>query len=141
MFKKIENKIKEIALRIHKQNSKDNNIYEDSKLNSFVEGFLNSNFKISSVKKSPGVKKPTAPFTTSTLQQEASRKLGFSVLRTMSAAQKLYEQGFITYMRTDSVNLSDQAHKEIKSTIENNFGNQYYLKRNFFFLLIIWNLF
>ncbi len=107
------------------------NISEDSKLNSFVEGFLNSNFKISSVKKSPGVKKPTAPFTTSTLQQEASRKLGFSVLRTMSAAQKLYEQGFITYMRTDSVNLSDQAHKEIKSTIENNFGNQYYLKRNF----------
>ena len=107
------------------------NISEDSELNSFVEGFLNSNFKISSVKKSPGVKKPTAPFTTSTLQQEASRKLGFSVLRTMSAAQKLYEQGFITYMRTDSVNLSDQAHKEIKSTIENNFGNQYYLKRNF----------
>ena len=107
------------------------NISEDSELNSFVEGFLNSNFKISSVKKSPGLKKPTAPFTTSTLQQEASRKLGFSVLRTMSAAQKLYEQGFITYMRTDSVNLSDQAHKEIKSTIENNFGNQYYLKRDF----------
>ena len=107
------------------------NISEDSELNSFVEGFLNSNFKISSVKKSPGVKKPTAPFTTSTLQQEASRKLGFSVLRTMSAAQKLYEQGFITYMRTDSVNLSDQAHKEIKSTIENNFGTQYYLKRDF----------
>ena len=49
----------------------------------------------------------------------------------MSAAQKLYEQGFITYMRTDSVNLSDQAHKEIKSTIENNFGTQYYLKRNY----------
>ena len=49
----------------------------------------------------------------------------------MSAAQKLYEQGFITYMRTDSVNLSDQAHKEIKSTIENNFGPQYYLKRNY----------
>lgn len=107
------------------------NIYEDSELNSFVEGFLNANFKISSVKKSPGVKKPTAPFTTSTLQQEASRKLGFSVSRTMSAAQKLYEQGFITYMRTDSVNLSDQAHKEMKSTIENIFGNQYYLKRNY----------
>ena len=107
------------------------NISENSELNSFVEGFLNTNFKISSVKKSPGVKKPTAPFTTSTLQQEASRKLGFSVSRTMSAAQKLYEQGFITYMRTDSVNLSDQAHKEIKSTIENNFGPQYYLKRNY----------
>ncbi len=107
------------------------NVSENSELNSFVEGFLNTNFKISSVKKSPGVKKPTAPFTTSTLQQEASRKLGFSVSRTMSAAQKLYEQGFITYMRTDSVNLSDQAHKEIKSTIENNFGPQYYLKRNY----------
>ena len=107
------------------------NISENSELNSFVEGFLNTNFKVSSVKKSPGVKKPTAPFTTSTLQQEASRKLGFSVSRTMSAAQKLYEQGFITYMRTDSVNLSDQAHKEIKSTVENNFGTQYYLKRNY----------
>ncbi|MBT27339.1 MAG: DNA topoisomerase I, partial [Flavobacteriaceae bacterium] len=107
------------------------NINEDSEFNSFVEGFINADFNISSVKKSPGVKKPTAPFTTSTLQQEASRKLGFSVSRTMSAAQKLYEQGFITYMRTDSVNLSEQAHKEIKSTIENNFGSQYYLKRNY----------
>ena len=107
------------------------NISENSEINSFVEGFLNATFKISSVKKSPGVKKPTAPFTTSTLQQEASRKLGFSVSRTMSAAQKLYEQGFITYMRTDSVNLSDQAHKEIKSTVENNFGPKYYLKRNY----------
>ena len=107
------------------------NINEDSEFNSFVEGFINADFNISSVKKSPGVKKPTAPFTTSTLQQEASRKLGFSVSRTMSAAQKLYEQGFITYMRTDSVNLSVQAHKEIKATIENNFGPQYYLKRNY----------
>lgn len=107
------------------------NIYEDSELNPFVEGFLTANFKITSLTNSPGVKKPTAPFTTSTLQQEASRKLGFSVSRTMSAAQKLYEKGFITYMRTDSVNISDQAHKEIKSTIENEFGKQYYLKRNY----------
>ena len=73
-------------------------------------------FQFKSVAKKPIEKKPTPPFTTSTLQQEASRKLGFSVSRTMSAAQKLYEQGHITYMRTDSVNLSDQAISSIKET-------------------------
>ena len=81
--------------------------------------------------KKPIEKKPTPPFTTSTLQQEASRKLGFSVSRTMSAAQKLYEQGHITYMRTDSVNLSNQAIKAIKETINNKFGEKYFSQRIF----------
>ena len=68
---------------------------------------------------------PAAPFTTSTLQQEASRKLGFSVSRTMQNAQRLYEAGLITYMRTDSVNLSKQALGQAASVIESNYGKEY----------------
>ena len=78
---------------------------------SFLEACSNSTFTISSLTKKPAKKSPTAPFTTSTLQQEASRKLGFTVGQTMSLAQKLYESGKITYMRTDSMNLSDDAIK------------------------------
>ena len=76
-------------------------------------------------KKKPASKAPAAPFTTSTLQQEASRKLGFSVTRTMQNAQRLYEAGLISYMRTDSVNLSKQALRQAASVIEKNYGKQY----------------
>ncbi|MDG1189404.1 MAG: DNA topoisomerase, partial [Flavobacteriales bacterium] len=72
----------------------------------FLNSCASSDFSISSLKKKPAKKSPSAPFTTSTLQQEASRKIGFTVGQTMSVAQKLYESGKITYMRTDSVNLS-----------------------------------
>ena len=68
-----------------------------------------SSYSVQSLEKKPAKKSPAAPFTTSTLQQEASRKLGFSVGQTMSVAQKLYEAGKITYMRTDSTNLSNEA--------------------------------
>ena len=91
--------------------------------------FLNQNieaqFYIDSIEKRPATKSPAAPFTTSTLQQEASRKLGFSVSRTMQNAQQLYEDGLITYMRTDSVNLSKQALAQAASVIESNYGKQY----------------
>ena len=91
--------------------------------------FLNQNieaqFHIDSIEKKPATKAPAAPFTTSTLQQEASRKLGFSVSRTMQNAQRLYEAGLITYMRTDSVNLSKQALEQAASVIESNYGKQY----------------
>ena len=91
--------------------------------------FLNQNieaqFHIDSIEKKPATKAPSAPFTTSTLQQEASRKLGFSVSRTMQNAQRLYEAGLITYMRTDSVNLSKQALGQAASVIESNYGKQY----------------
>ena len=83
------------------------------------------NSTFSRLKKSPQLKKPAAPFTTSTLQQEASLKLGFSVSRTMSVAQRLYESGHITYMRTDSVNLSKTAMDGAKNSIISNFGEQY----------------
>ena len=107
------------------------NTVKDENFESFINEFLSSNYKVSSVTKNPTEKKPTPPFTTSTLQQEAARKLGFSVSRTMSAAQKLYEQGHITYMRTDSVNLSNQAIKSIKKTIIERFGLNYFFERSF----------
>jgi DNA topoisomerase-1 len=84
-----------------------------------------SEFHISSMQKKPAKKSPAAPFTTSTLQQEASRKLGFSVGQTMSVAQKLYEAGKITYMRTDSMNLSDTAVKSAGEQISKLYGEEY----------------
>jgi DNA topoisomerase-1 len=98
-----------------------------------AEIFLNecngSDFTISALEKSPGKKSPAAPFTTSTLQQEASRKLSFSVSQTMVVAQKLYESGRITYMRTDSVNLSDIAVNQAKDTISSIYGPEFAEKR------------
>jgi len=94
-----------------------------------VESFLDScktaSFTVSDIEKKPGKKSPSAPFTTSTLQQEASRKLGFSVTRTMQIAQKLYEAGKITYMRTDSVNLSQDAINAAKAEITKEYGEKY----------------
>ena len=98
---------------------------------SFLEACSNSNFTISSLTKKPAKKSPTAPFTTSTLQQEASRKLGFTVGQTMSVAQKLYESGKITYMRTDSMNLSNDAIKSAVGFIESNYGSEYFKSRKF----------
>ncbi len=90
-----------------------------------------ASFNITDVVKKPGKKSPAAPFTTSTLQQEASRKLGFSVAQTMTIAQKLYESGKITYMRTDSVSLSSMAIGAAKNVILNEFGEKYLKTRNF----------
>ena len=84
-----------------------------------------ADFVIDDVKQKPATKSPTAPFTTSTLQQEASLKLGFSVSRTMSVAQRLYEAGKITYMRTDSVNFSETALTSAKEEIERAYGKEY----------------
>jgi DNA topoisomerase I len=100
-----------------------------------VEEFLNkcrnADFTVESLEKKPFKKTPSAPFTTSTLQQEASRKLRFSVSKTMMVAQRLYEAGKISYMRTDSVNLSDFAQEAAKQAIHNDFGTQYWNKRQF----------
>jgi DNA topoisomerase-1 len=91
----------------------------------FLEKCKNATFNIKNLEVKPAEKSPAAPFTTSTLQQEASRKLGFGVTATMSVAQKLYEHGFITYMRTDSVNLSETAIQNAKENILNNYGERY----------------
>ena len=100
-----------------------------------VTAFLQKNsdavFNVSSKETKPAKKSPTAPFTTSTLQQEAARKLYFSVSKTMTLAQRLYESGLITYMRTDSVNLSKEAQSAALSTITSRYGEDYAQARNF----------
>ncbi|MEL0184143.1 MAG: type I DNA topoisomerase [Bacteroidota bacterium] len=103
----------------------------EAKAKEILEKSLDSNFSVSSVEKKPFKKSSSAPFTTSTLQQEASRKLGFSVSRTMSAAQRLYESGHITYMRTDSVNLSDDALNNAAKVISSFYGENYHKRKKF----------
>ena len=97
----------------------------------YLEACKTAIFHVDSVETKPTTRKPAPPFTTSTLQQEASRKLGFSVSQTMSVAQKLYEHGLITYMRTDSVNLSDLAIRTAKAVICETLGEKYSKPRNF----------
>lgn len=97
----------------------------------FLEKNIKADFSVSKLDKKPAKKSPSAPFTTSTLQQEASRKLYFSVGRTMQVAQRLYEAGLITYMRTDSVNLSGEAITAAKDAIVKNYGEKYSKVRSF----------
>ncbi|HEX7365645.1 MAG TPA: type I DNA topoisomerase [Pelobium sp.] len=97
----------------------------------FLQDCVKASFKINSLDIKPLKRNPAAPFTTSTLQQEASRKLGFSVSRTMTVAQKLYETGKITYMRTDSVNLSETAIQGAAKEIKSAYGDNYLQPRNF----------
>ena len=105
--------------------------YSVEEVKNFLEKNYNSIFNISSIDKKPAKKSPTPPFTTSTLQQEASRKLGFGVTRTMSTAQKLYEAGLITYMRTDSVTISNEAKSSIVQKIESKYGEDYVNLRDY----------
>ena len=97
----------------------------------FLESCRGAQHEVSSIETKPATKKPTAPFTTSTLQQEASRKLSFSVSRTMGVAQRLYEAGLITYMRTDSTNLSDLALDAAAAQINSTYGEAYAQRRTF----------
>lgn len=97
----------------------------------FLEKCLDAEFSIGKLEKKPGKKSPAPPFTTSTLQQEASRKLGFSVSQTMTLAQRLYESGKISYMRTDSLNLSDEAKQGAAKEINTEYGSEYSHTRTF----------
>jgi DNA topoisomerase I len=97
----------------------------------FLESCKGAAYKVNDIQVKPGRKTPAPPFTTSTLQQEASRKLGYGVSRTMLLAQKLYESGKITYMRTDSVNLGETALADISGTIKKNYGDRYHQFRKF----------
>ncbi|MCL6267718.1 type I DNA topoisomerase [Flagellimonas myxillae] len=97
----------------------------------FLKQNMGADFSVASLDKKPAKKSPAPPFTTSTLQQEASRKLYFSVSRTMQVAQRLYEAGLITYMRTDSVNLSNEALNAAKDAIVENYGESYSKVRNY----------
>lgn len=98
---------------------------------SFLQSCFGANYTVNSIEVKPAKRTPAAPFTTSTLQQEASRKLGYGVSKTMLIAQKLYEAGFITYMRTDSVNLSDTARADIQNQITNSYGEEYFQYRRY----------
>ncbi|HVV06423.1 MAG TPA: type I DNA topoisomerase [Puia sp.] len=97
----------------------------------FLNGCKGAEYTVTDIQVRPGKKTPAAPFTTSTLQQEASRKLGYSVSRTMLLAQKLYESGKITYMRTDSVNLSETAMDAITKQIDSQYGKKYIQARKY----------
>src|SRR5215510_14286731 len=122
------------------KDSSDKNISfkaEGSKYNSaedaekFLQSCVGANYKVTDIQVKPGKRSPAPPFTTSTLQQEASRKLGYGVSRTMLLAQRLYENGHITYMRTDSVNLSDTALGDITRTVKGMYGEEYHQFRKF----------
>ena len=106
-------------------------ISDGTSAQSFLEDCREAEFAIASLEMKPGTRSPAAPFTTSTLQQEAGRKLGMSVKATMTVAQKLYESGKITYMRTDSMNLSDFARDAAKNEIEASYGKEYAFPRVF----------
>jgi len=97
----------------------------------FLQKCVGAAFSVSNIEVKPTRRKPAPPFTTSTLQQEASRKIGFSVNRTMSVAQKLYEQGFISYMRTDSTNLSETALQATEAEILKQYGKNYHHRRQY----------
>ena len=104
---------------------------DEKTVNSIIKKIDGKDYEVTDVKKSERRKNPPAPFTTSSLQQEASRKLGFGVKKTMMVAQRLYEHGFITYMRTDSTRLSEDAKNMAKKYITDTFGKNYYLNREF----------
>jgi len=104
---------------------------DEEEAQDFLEKCKSSEFNIRKIEVKPTKRKPAPPFTTSTLQQEASRKLGFGVKRTMSTAQRLYEQGFISYMRTDSTALSDTAIGAIGEHIKKEYGDDYHNVRKF----------
>jgi len=97
----------------------------------FLKSCIGADYKVNDIQVKPGKRTPAPPFTTSTLQQEASRKLGYGVARTMQIAQKLYENGYITYMRTDSVNLSNTALGDITNTVKGMYGDKYHQFRKY----------
>ncbi len=106
--------------------------YEDAgDAERFLQTCIGASYTVKDIQVKPGKRTPAAPFTTSTLQQEASRKLGYGVSKTMLLAQKLYENGKITYMRTDSVNLSETAMEDIKNEIGKQYGERYIQVRRY----------
>lgn len=121
-FKEDKNKLSAVLSR---------NLNSQKEVEEILEKCKSADFKVSDVSKTPGTKNPSSPFTTSTLQQEASLKLGFNVSRTMMVAQSLYEAGHITYMRTDSVNLSETAINGAKDAIINAYGAEYSKPRQY----------
>ncbi|HLR38379.1 MAG TPA: type I DNA topoisomerase [Chitinophagaceae bacterium] len=126
LFKAKDKEQKDIVFK-----AEGNKFKEDKAAKEFLEQCIKASYKVTDIQVKPGKKRPTAPFTTSTLQQEASRKLGYAVSRTMRVAQQLYENGHISYMRTDSVNLSQTAIKSAEEVIRKKYGAQYHKSRQY----------
>ncbi len=108
-----------------------NKLADEVAATAFLEDCKHATFSVSAIEAKPGTRNPSAPFTTSSLQQEAARKLGYSVRQTMTLAQRLYENGHITYMRTDSTNLAGQAIAAAEAYIQKNFGKEYHQVRQY----------
>lgn len=106
-------------------------LHTTEEASAFLESCKNAKYTVKDIQVKPGKRTPAAPFTTSTLQQEASRKMGYSVSKTMLIAQKLYESGKITYMRTDSIALSETALGDIQNEINKSYGSKYHQPRKF----------
>lgn len=121
----INNGKQEIAAKLKKD------FVKEQEAEDFLNQCKNTDFKVLNVETKPGSRSASAPFTTSTLQQEASNRLGYGVTATMRVAQRLYEEGYITYMRTDSVNLSQEAINGAKAQILSEYGEEYSLPRNY----------
>ncbi|MFC3755288.1 type I DNA topoisomerase [Chryseobacterium tructae] len=121
----LNNAAQEIAAKLKKDFEK------EADAEKFLEQAKTTEFKVLNVETKPGTRSASAPFTTSTLQQEASSRLGYNVTNTMRLAQRLYEEGFITYMRTDSVNLSQEAIEGAKKQITSEYGAEYSSPRNY----------
>ena len=127
LFKALDINNKEVSFKAEYANR----IPSLDSANEFLSKCIGANYTVEDIQVRPAKKSPSAPFTTSTLQQEASRKLGYSVSRTMQVAQRLYESGMITYMRTDAVNLSQTALDNIREEVSNSYGPNYHQLRVF----------
>ncbi len=129
LFAKINKNKKDVIAKFYGKENKKLELSSKEQVDMILSKINEKDFVVADIVKSERKKNPPAPFTTSSLQQEASRKLGFTVKKTMMVAQRLYENGFITYMRTDSTRLSDDARIMAKSYIEEKFGKNYYYNR------------
>ena len=130
-FYKVEGTFVPEGLRTKIKGSVDKKFTDEKKAVAFLDSCKNASFEVASIDTKELTRTPAAPFTTSLLQQEASRKLGFSVSQTMTIAQRLYEAGLITYMRTDSVNLSSLAINAAKAFIVGEYGEEYSRPRKY----------
>jgi len=120
---------KNFIARLISYNDKKIEIHSEEEMNKILEKLDGEKYIVKEIKDGEKKRTPAPPFTTSTLQQEASRKLGFAIKKTMSVAQTLYESGLITYMRTDSTRISDEARAAVKEQIIDQFGKEYYENR------------
>ena len=122
---------KSFTARLNNYCDKKAEIHSEKEMNTIIDSLNGKDYIVKSIKYGEKKKNPAPPFTTSTLQQEASRKLGFAIKKTMSVAQGLYENGYITYMRTDSTRISEEARAQIKTQVLSQFGEKYYESRYF----------